>query len=250
MHTQRRRYFQIKKFHENYQKSSSLKKSLLRVFNPFLYRDTKLFYPIIEELERLRTNLKLDPKFARLKVHSPCILDEIFDNEKARYVGRRSMDIMPEHSSLIMLDIDDFKRINSLLTHQGGDIVLEELIKLIRSVLRDTDMIIRYGGEEFMVYLPYTPVQDATHIAERIRINVEQKLLEKTYSRFLSQKETWTKEIQKLDQLSAITVTLGVAEIYKYEYLFELIRDLSGAVITGKLNGKNTICVPERFIDK
>ena len=55
---------------------------------------------------------------------------------------------------LMILDIDHFKHINDTLGHAGGDIVLVEIVKRLRSTVRDSDMVMRWGGEEFLVYSP------------------------------------------------------------------------------------------------
>lgn len=73
----------------------------------------------------------------------------------------------------MFLDVDHFKRINDSLGHQGGDIVLCEIARLVRGQLRSTDVLCRYGGEEFVVLLPNTGNHEALEIAERIRAVIE-----------------------------------------------------------------------------
>lgn len=75
--------------------------------------------------------------------------------------------------SVILLDVDDFKRFNDSYGHPNGDIILRELAELMRDLLRDCDLIYRYGGEEFVALLPETGLQEALLVAERIRIFVE-----------------------------------------------------------------------------
>jgi diguanylate cyclase (GGDEF)-like protein len=76
--------------------------------------------------------------------------------------------------SLIMLDIDYFKKINDTYGHLCGDEILKGLAKLIRGCLRSMDVVARYGGEEFAILLPETGGPDAVQTAERIRWTVEQ----------------------------------------------------------------------------
>lgn len=78
--------------------------------------------------------------------------------------------------SLIMIDIDFFKKINDRFGHQTGDSVLKDLVALINDDLRDSDLICRYGGEEFAVLLPSSDEEAAFDIGERIRTNVEANL--------------------------------------------------------------------------
>ncbi len=75
--------------------------------------------------------------------------------------------------SLIMGDIDFFKRINDGYGHQGGDAILSDISKIIRSNLRELDIACRYGGEEFIIMLPEATLEDARKIAERIRKGVD-----------------------------------------------------------------------------
>ncbi|MGQ9896042.1 MAG: GGDEF domain-containing protein [Acidobacteriota bacterium] len=71
--------------------------------------------------------------------------------------------------SVLMFDIDFFKKINDTFGHEVGNEVLQYLSKLVRRKLRDTDIAGRYGGEEFMVILPQTPGKAAGDVAERLR---------------------------------------------------------------------------------
>ena len=75
--------------------------------------------------------------------------------------------------SLIMLDLDHFKKINDDYGHLVGDIVLKEVSKAINSTMRDCDIVARYGGEEFAIVLPETELKGAAIVAERLRKNVE-----------------------------------------------------------------------------
>jgi len=76
--------------------------------------------------------------------------------------------------SLIMFDIDYFKQINDNYGHHIGDEVLVSISRLIQTSLRDTDTLFRFGGEEFMVILPETGLDEAYEIADRMRLLVEQ----------------------------------------------------------------------------
>jgi len=76
--------------------------------------------------------------------------------------------------SLILFDIDHFKKFNDTYGHQQGDIVLIEVAKVIKQTVRDTiDIPARYGGEEFTIILPETDGPGALLVAERLRKNVE-----------------------------------------------------------------------------
>lgn len=76
--------------------------------------------------------------------------------------------------SLLMMDIDHFKKVNDTHGHPAGNVVLQELAKIISFQLRDTDSIVRYGGEEFVAVLPETPLETAQQIGERLRATMEE----------------------------------------------------------------------------
>jgi two-component system cell cycle response regulator len=77
--------------------------------------------------------------------------------------------------SIVMLDIDHFKRVNDTWGHPAGDAVLVGLGGLFAVALRQVDLAARYGGEEFVVILPHTTGEDARMVAERLRVAVEEK---------------------------------------------------------------------------
>ncbi len=82
----------------------------------------------------------------------------------------------PAPFSLLILDIDHFKRINDQSGHLAGDKVLQDLAQLVKSNVRDCDLLARYGGEEFVVLMPRTEVHMACSLAERLRAAVEARL--------------------------------------------------------------------------
>lgn len=82
-------------------------------------------------------------------------------------------DIQQTPLSVMMMDIDYFKYINDNYGHLTGDKVLVQLPELVRKCIRATDLLGRYGGEEFLIVLPNTDLEEAGHIAERIRETVE-----------------------------------------------------------------------------
>ena len=95
--------------------------------------------------------------------------DEIMEKENER-AGRYH-----HPTSLIMLDLDYFKKVNDTFGHQTGDLVLQSLGKILLEVVRQSDTPCRYGGEEFTVILPETRLCEAKNIAERIRQRIEQQ---------------------------------------------------------------------------
>jgi diguanylate cyclase (GGDEF)-like protein len=129
--------------------------------------------------------------------------------------------------SVIMVDIDWFKKLNDGYGHEVGNIVLKSLAQTIKKCVRDVDIFARYGGEEFVVILPQTPQAEAFHIGERIRDQVETTLIDAGQPGKLK-----------------ITVSVGVSsypENGKSEE--ELVSIADQALYQAKGSGKNLVCV-------
>ena len=110
-----------------------------------------------KELIRLSTIDSLTGAFNRLK----------FDEELKKWAGLSKRYGTP--LSLIILDFDDFKKINDAYGHLVGDNVLIESVRLFKSCIRETDIFARWGGEEFTILLPNTDLSNAANLAERLR---------------------------------------------------------------------------------
>ncbi len=76
--------------------------------------------------------------------------------------------------SLIMMDLDHFKEVNDTYGHKIGDEVLRQLVNTVKERLRKIDLFARWGGEEFLILLPNTPLENAKHLAEEIRRRIEE----------------------------------------------------------------------------
>lgn len=132
----------------------------------------------------------------------------------------------------IMIDIDYFKRVNDTYGHAAGDFILKTTAKIIRSQLREYDIASRYGGEEFAILLPYTKIDEAVMVAERLRKAVEEKIIN------IEQVNTKnnTREIQ-------ISISLGINE-YNYEDKPEaLLMHADKALYDAKESGRNKVVV-------
>ena len=78
--------------------------------------------------------------------------------------------------SVLIIDIDHFKKINDEQGHLYGDRMLKTVAKLLAETVRETDMVARYGGEEFVIVMPQTPLEGAIIFSDRLRQRIEQDL--------------------------------------------------------------------------
>lgn len=95
-----------------------------------------------------------------------------FFQERIKEEFKRS-DRFGQTLSLLMIDVDDFKRINDAFGHQAGDDVLQRIARVVRDSLREVDVPARYGGDEFAIILPDTGLREAIEVGERLRRSVE-----------------------------------------------------------------------------
>lgn len=119
--------------------------------------DVTRYKKLEEELRRLSVTDALTGAYNRRYFEQ--VLEQ--ENERARRTG--------SPFSLIMLDLDHFKSINDRFGHAAGDLVLKSLVDLINGRIRKIDCLARWGGEEFVILLPNTPVDKAAGLAEELR---------------------------------------------------------------------------------
>jgi diguanylate cyclase len=133
-------------------------------------------------------------------------------------------------AAMVMLDVDHFKRVNDLNGHLAGDLMLREIARAAGETLRHADILGRFGGEEFIVFLPHTDTLGALDVAERIRERVAAIKLE------------WR------GQQIAATVSLGVATLgIAHDTVGALIADADRALYTAKDAGRNCVRTPTAF---
>ncbi len=145
-------------------------------------------------------------------------------------VMRRDFLLAERHNidlSLLLLDLDLFKKVNDVYGHLFGDVVLKGVAKVILKSVRKTDMVSRYGGEEFAVLLPGTNVSGAGVIAENIRRAVEQHGFKSTQEKV------------------SVTASIGVASINAHapDSPQKLLDMADSALYCSKERGRNRIVV-------
>lgn len=126
------------------------------------------------------------------------------------------------HISLLMIDIDNFKKINDTYGHLKGDEVLKKASEIFLNNVRNTDTIVRWGGEEFIIILPNTNYEGATFIAERIRQCINKY------------------EFKEKDTIFNISVSIGIASTNKVVDMESLLKSVDKALYKAK-ERKNSI---------
>lgn len=161
------------------------------------------------------------------------IIDELTDTYNYRYFVQKLQEEKRRAIrydlplSIIMVDIDWFKKLNDSYGHEAGNTVISGLSQIIKDCIRDVDIFARYGGEEFAIILPQTARDEATRIGERIREEVEAKIFETTTSEKLK-----------------ITVSVGVSSYPENgKSQEELVSIADQALYRAKGEGRNLVCV-------
>ncbi|WP_434686223.1 GGDEF domain-containing protein [Pseudanabaena minima] len=127
--------------------------------------------------------------------------------------------------AIILIDVDFFKRVNDVYGHDAGDIVLMHLAQILQTKMRQIDSASRWGGEEFLILLPDTTLNQAKEIAERLRYYVETN--------------PTPSNIQ-------ITISLGIAVIRQHGNSLEsLITAADHALYAAKRNGRNQVAIAD-----
>jgi len=144
-------------------------------------------------------------------------LDEAVDVEMKRADRNRSP------FSVALIDIDNFKRLNDTLGHQAGDRALTHLTQVIKETLRPTDAVGRYGGEEFLILLPDTPLEAAVETIQRLQRDLTKKFFLHNNEKIL------------------VTFSAGVALRIEGEDQEDLIGRADKAMYQAKQTGKNRV---------
>ena len=171
-----------------------------------------------KELERVSAKVKEDQLTGALNRRG---LEEEYERSCSAADRRK------EPMSVALLDIDNFKSLNDTHGHQAGDGALVHLAKVIKASIRPTDVVCRYGGEEFVILLPGTGLQDSVMVISRLQRELTKRFFLHDNQRLL------------------ITFSAGVAERRAGENRDETIGRADAAMYTAKRSGKNRVVVAD-----
>jgi len=170
--------------------------------------------PLKSHYQALKTMANYDKLTGCLNRHAA---DSFIKNEFDRFSENK----LP--LTLLMADLDHFKKINDRYGHQAGDVVLEKFADAARGTLRRSDLLCRWGGEEFLILLRGTVLQEALNVAERLRQTVSEIVF------------------PPVDSSGLVTVSIGVATLPPHRPLEKLLEDADQALYRAKNCGRNLV---------
>jgi diguanylate cyclase (GGDEF)-like protein len=162
------------------------------------------------DFERLASTDNLTGIYNRHK------FEELFKIELARVARYKNK------LALIMLDIDHFKKVNDTYGHDIGDLALKNVVNVINSNIRHTDIFARWGGEEFLILCPETDSENALILSEKLRRAIEVTVFKK---------------------VGKVTCSFGVASYEDDEAGDSFLKRVDNALYTAKDEGRNRVVV-------
>lgn len=134
-------------------------------------------------------------------------------------------------ASVVIIDLDNFKNLNDTYGHEVGDVALKNVANRLSQHIRSGDIVARWGGEEFLLFLPETSLEEAFHLAERLRLSIGQDSIE-----------------TELGEIS-VTASLGIVQRTKHQNRIEpLIDNADKALYEAKRSGKNCSVIFEQLV--
>lgn len=142
--------------------------------------------------------------------------DEVFEQQLGLAVRQK------RPLTVMMLDLDRFKSINDTFGHGVGDEVLKDTVRVVQGALRSTDLLTRFGGEEFVILLPDTPLDTARLVADRLRLAREQR------------------PVAGVDR--PVTLSLGLVQLQDGDGAPSLLKRADDLLYQAKTGGRNRVC--------
>ena len=156
-------------------------------------------------------------------------LDPLTKVFNRRYLNDVLLKKLGREYQLIIIDIDHFKRVNDTYGHIAGDAVLQEVATRMQELMRSDDILIRFGGEEFLVYTTGLSEAETFELAERLRVHIAQT------------------PIHYKDITINITISLGVhATAQSRDSFKDMLKLADSALYEAKEHGRNRVCLSEK----
>jgi diguanylate cyclase (GGDEF)-like protein len=177
---------------------------------------TNLYFETNQEL--IKTLKKIE-KMAT-EDHLTQLYNRIHFTEMANYEVEKQKRY-PEPLCLIMFDIDHFKNVNDTYGHDIGDLVLVSISKEVKDKVRKTDTLARWGGEEFVILLPDTNLDNAGLVAESLRYAIE---------------------VLDISPVKQITCSFGISQFNEFDDINSFMKRADEALYNAKHSGRNKVC--------
>ncbi len=183
-----------------------------------------------------KLNIELENSILHEEINRASITDPLTQLYNRRYFNKRAKEEFVKAKrmgfpvSVMISDLDNFKNYVDTYGHPKGDIILMEIASVINKAVRESDMVCRFGGDEFAYLLPFASSVEANALAERIK---------KTVSQFV-----FLKDDADIGQSVHITLSMGIASFPEHgENEQDIISKADNALFLSKKNGKNMISV-------
>lgn len=191
---------------------------LTEMYVPFIAQYLREAAPVIESkrlMDTLRQSSLTDPMTG---LHNRRFMEEFTQNLVAHAERNKTV------FSVLMADLDYFKKVNDTYGHEAGDLVLKELAKVLQNTVRSSDLVIRYGGEEFVIILRDADAESADAVAEKLRAAVEEL------------------KVQLPGKTLSKTLSIGVATfLVDSDSFWQVVKYADVAMYKAKENGRNRI---------
>ncbi|MBT0586626.1 diguanylate cyclase [Alteromonas oceanisediminis] len=178
-----------------------------------------IFRPMVARMSDFATRLQRDANFDALT--------NVLNRRAFNILAKQNFQLSKRHNhifSVMMCDIDYFKRVNDSYGHATGDEVIKSVASQLSSLTRSSDIVARFGGEEFVIILPNTPQEEALRVAEKIRQQVESHVID-----------------SEEDQLM-VTISIGVSAVAPDDSNVEpVIARADDALYLAKNAGRNRV---------
>jgi len=175
-----------------------------------------------EELQEINTILKAQNKAYELMASTDS-LTGLYNRHKFKDFFISSLKMMLERDgvmSLVMMDMDYFKKVNDTYGHNVGDDVLKGIASILKNGIREIDIACRWGGEEFVLLFPTVDIQQAYKIAEKLRLEIQNK---------------------HIPTVGNVTASFGITSIYDETSIEDAIHKADNALYHAKSSGRNCV---------
>ncbi|NTS77783.1 CIA30 family protein [Catenovulum sp. SM1970] len=184
-----------------------------------------------DELEKINQALEIE-KQELADISTKDSLTDVYNRHGlSQYLPALSRGVkeLGESTSVVFLDIDHFKSVNDENGHDVGDLVLQGFANLIKANKRDTDILVRWGGEEFVLFCPVTTEADGVLFAEKLRQIIANGV--------------WPENLM-------LTSSFGVAQMQPHEEIADLLKHADEALYTAKRTGRNKVIAYSKVVNK